>query len=117
MGSVSDPTAGVRFGSRTERYTLVDFKVSFAGGTGSASIVLKLDASETSEHAQGDKTLFTFESAGTTGDNPNINFRIDDSERDNWTFPAGQMIVAEWTNPDDGNMEWDITAVIETHDA
>jgi hypothetical protein len=87
-------------------------RVTFAGGSGSATLSLKVD------HRSGpsfDRTVYSFPAVGTGG--ANIEFRIDADERDTFLFFYDyQLLVRDelvliWTDPDGGKATtWAVSA-------
>lgn len=113
MGSLATEESVGRFSMRdielggirypVEVWNLIAVRGRFIGGSGNATLSIKLD------HRAGgglyDWTLKTFATTGST--NPDLNFHASD-EADLWAYPffRGDELVFDWTNPDAGNMRW-----------
>ncbi len=100
-----DGTTGriARFYLADRKFCLSALRVHFSGGTGTATLYLKVDAKAGTPY---DTTLFELTGAGTGVD---INLRIPDEELRHWCFHPGDELTLEWENPDDGNMAWGAT--------
>ena len=103
MGDVTDRTSQARFWLDADRYALCWLRARFTGGTGSATLTLKLDHRDDIEVY--DFTLRDWETMGTSGD-AWLYSRITADELFHWTFQRGDIIVFEWTNPDPAVMRW-----------
>lgn len=85
------------------KFRLVFVRCHFAGGAGTAPLVLSLDSAQGSAY---DAKLFTISLAGV---NKDVNLRISGDDRDDpspWTFQPGDALRIQWVNPDSGNMTW-----------
>ena len=112
MGSLTDRMVAPRFSLLAEVYSLAALRVTFAGGSGSANLQLKVD------HRFGpsfDRTIFEFPGVGTGG--KNVEFRVEDSERNTYLFYADNErmlrdeLVLIWTDPDAGKLTtWAVSA-------
>lgn len=111
MGSLTDRLVPPRFFLTTQVYTLSALRVTFAGGSGSNPLYLKVD------HRHGppfDRIIQTFTGVGTGG--LNIEFRIDEDERDTFRFHydpdwlTRDELVLIWTDPDAGKLTtWSVS--------
>lgn len=85
------------------RYRLVYVRCHFAGTSGSAPLVLWLDAAAGAEY---DARLFVVTRAGT-GYDVNLRIPADESQDPSpWTFQPGDQVRIQWTNPDPANISW-----------
>jgi len=115
MGSLVDRLVPPRFSLPISVYSLSALRVTFAGGSGSATLRLKVD------HRSGpsfDRTVQEFAGVGTGG--TGIEFRIDEDERDSFLFffDSERLIRDElvliWTDPDAGKLTtWAVSADLQ----
>ena len=111
MGSLTDRLKPPRF-FLPGRYMLASLRVVFGGGSGSATMTLKVD------HRKGpsfDRTVFTWPGVGTGG--AGVDFRIDADQRDQFIFyPDSELMTRDelvliWTDPDAGDLtNWNVSA-------
>lgn len=115
MGDVTDRQSVARFALReiampdsrivpVDTWTLVGVRARFIGGSGSATVTLKLDHRD--ESGLYDWTLREWATRGE--DNRNILHRPSDESDLYGAYPFfyGDELVFEWTNPDAGTMRW-----------
>lgn len=88
-------------------FVLVFLRVHFSGGSGSANIIIGIDAYA---GPAWDCELYTIESAGTGG--LDVNLRVLSDELPHWVFQPRDRMTVTWTNPDSGNMLWGLQAGI-----
>lgn len=115
MGSLTDRMVPPRFYLPVFTYTISALRVTFAGGSGSATLQLKLD------HRMGpsfDRVVFDFAGVGTGG--KNVEFRIGEDQRDTYLFffdlerLMRDELVLIWTDPDAGKLTtWAVSAELE----
>ncbi len=110
MATVASPASTPRLFLSDGPFVLTRLEVEFTAGTGSATLGLWVD------DARGpffDRLKYEFLAAGTDG--VNVFFRLEDGnqERKAFTLNAGDVYVPVWENPDDGTMEWLMTAELE----
>ena len=118
MGSLVDRMATPRFSLAVPAYSLSALRVTFALGSGSAPLQLKVD------HRAGpsfDRTIYEWPGVGTGG--LNIEFRIDEDERDTFVFffDAQRLVRDElvliWTDPDAGKLTtWAVSVDLQRAD-
>ena len=121
MGDVTDRGAGARFFLRDVEFegavrqvtvwTLIAIRGRFVGGTGSATLSLRVD--HRIESGLFDWTLKTWANMGAT--NRNLLHRASD-DADLWaTYPFfhGDELVCEWTNPAAGTMRWVLEFILQ----
>lgn len=108
MGDVTVRSSVARFSLPVPAYRVSGIKVTFSGGSGSASLAVRVDSRR---GAQFNHTLFTLEGVGTGGDA--VNFRVPEDDREAWTLSYCEStdirdeLVLEWTDPD-GSTNWAI---------
>jgi len=107
MGSVTDAASVARARLANGTYGLLYVNVSFSGGSGSATMTIKLD------HRKGpvfDRTIHTLAAVGTGG-TAFQSFRVPEDELQNYLCFTDQetkeqdVIVSLWTDPD-GATDW-----------
>ena len=103
MGDVTNTASQARFWLDTA-FGLAFIRGHFTGGTSQTGMAIRVDSRLGTRH---DTKLWTMQDVGTDGD-ADVNFRIGDSELAHWTFPAGDVLVLEWTNPN--TQTWGIVA-------
>lgn len=112
MASLSDRMKAPRFSLLADAYTISALRVTFASGSGSALLQLKVD------HRFGpsfDRVVFEWPGVGTGG--KNIEYRVEETERDTYLFywdPERYVrdeLVLIWTDPDAGKLTtWAVSA-------
>jgi len=112
MGSLTNRMVVPRLFLPVDIYALQALRVTFAGGSGSALLQLKVD------HRFGssfDRTIYELAGAGSAG--KNVEFRVEESERDTYLFYWDEErfirdeLVILWTDPDGSKLTtWGISA-------
>ena len=104
MGSYSNPMTPPRFSLPVKVYTISGLRITFAGGSGSATLKLGVD------HRFGpsyDRTVFEFPGVGSGG--AGVEWRVEETERDTFLFfwdeerNIRDELVLIWTDPDVGD--------------
>lgn len=107
LHTIHEPTPGAHFERIVASWSLISIFARAIGGTGNATLTLKLDHRDTTGFY--DWTLRSWSSFGTDGDRPVVLHRIEPLEADFYslyTFFQGDELVLDWANPDAGNMRW-----------
>jgi hypothetical protein len=105
MGDVTDPKSAARFDGGGGGFQLRWIKGLASGGTGSATLSLKLDHSERSRHFDWNEGA-PWSAFGADATLSDIDWRVSAEDTDRYTYQPGDVLVFEWTNPDPGNMRW-----------
>jgi len=107
MGDVTDKASVARFAlPSAERYVLAWIRAMFVGGSGNATMTLKVDHCDPTQ--QYDFSLRDWATMGASGGNAWTFSRVPADELFHWVFPSEAILVFEWTNPDAGNMRWSL---------
>lgn len=101
LADEADRTA--RFIIGEDDLALLYVRGEFAGGTGTADMVLYLDRQATRETLKKTTLLFTWKEVGTV---KQVHTRVPVEVREAWSFMRGDELVFVWTNPDSSNMTW-----------
>ena len=110
MGDVSDPHGGApRFGLRENAgkvpWVLLFVRGIFSLGTGSATLTMKIDHPDESQHFDfKEREWLTVGTGGTR----NIQMIILPEELALFTYQWNSELVFEWANPNAGTMRWAI---------
>ena len=100
MGSVTDISSVCRFWLPGQRARIVRIRVTFTGTASKvAAMSFKIDAPQGEAF---DRVIRDYSAAGTGA---NILFRTPVGD-DTFILEVGEILVLEWTNPDDGNVTW-----------
>ena len=103
MGSVTTKTSVARFGL-DGKFVLIWLKVNFSGGTGSATLTLKIDHHDESGLFDFDEAApWASMGADATAD---LDWRVPVEEYPRYVYQERDVLVFDWTNPDAGNMRW-----------
>lgn len=106
MGDVTNIGSVARFAlDDVDSYVLAWVRALFVGGTGSATMTLKLDHCDPTGHY--DFALRDWPTMGTSGI-AWVFSRVPADELFHWKINKGGILVFEWTNPDAGNMRWSL---------
>jgi len=84
-------------------FRLVFVRCHFAGGTGTADMVVDVDSAQGSAF---NVRLHTVTAVGTGADVAFVPGGADVADPSAWSFQSGDQIRIQWTNPDAGNMNW-----------
>lgn len=108
MGDVTDRASVARFKHPDlKKFALVYVKVRFTGGTGNATLSMKVDdEADISEFY--DFLEEEWEAVGTDADKDRVDWLIPNDEYPRYVYQPGQELVFEWTNPDAQTMRWSI---------
>jgi hypothetical protein len=104
MGSTTDLQGPTRFTLDADRFAPVFVRAAFSGGSGSATLALKLD--HHSDITRMDRTLQQITSIGTGG-TAFVHYVIPRDELDEWRMTRGDYFVLDWTNPN--TQTWSVT--------
>ena len=105
MGDVTDRTSVARF-RLTGPYTLLFVRALFTGGSGSATMTMKLDrlGDELDLYDFTEDTWLTLGVGGSAISAVRMVVPID--ELPIYTYPPDHELVFEWPNPNSGTMRW-----------
>jgi hypothetical protein len=117
MGDVTNPNSICRFTMKEDRWHVVYIRwkvTKLSGDGGNANLAFYIDR----KHITGLHIylLGTMRDMGDPGD-LDMNLRIMPFEAEHWTFRRGDELVLTWTNPDSGNMQWEVEVELSSGDA
>ena len=105
MGNVTKRTSVARFGLKVP-YTLMFVRALFTGGSGSATMTMKLDrlGDELDLYDFTEDTWLTLGVGGSAIST--VRMVVPADEWPIYTYPADHELVFEWANPNSGTMRW-----------
>lgn len=84
-------------------FRLVLVRCHFAGGTGTADLILELNSAQGNQH---DAHLKSITAVGTGTDVFYTPGGTDIADPSPWSFQSGDQLRIKWVNPDSGSMTW-----------